>query len=175
MAAASAFSATLTHKFGSTTITAEPKRIVTVGLTDQDAVLALGRVPGRHHRVDRRLHGRDRPVGGGQARLRPVPRCSKDTGTRTAGGEDRRAAPDLILALYSGLTKEQYETLSKSRRSVAQPKEYNDYGIPWEAQTETVGQAARQGAEGRQARRGRRGPVPTAADGAPRVRRQDRR
>ncbi|MDQ0584265.1 hypothetical protein QF030_006443 [Streptomyces rishiriensis] len=33
------------HKFGSTTITSEPVRIVTVGLTGQDAVLAPGKVP----------------------------------------------------------------------------------------------------------------------------------
>ena len=49
--------------------------------------------------------------------------------------------PDLILALYSGLTKEQYDTLSKFAPVVAQPKEYSDYGIPWQRQTETIGKA----------------------------------
>src|SRR3954471_11874495 len=44
-AESSAFPVTIENKFGSTTIAAEPKRIVTVGLTDQDAVLALGKVP----------------------------------------------------------------------------------------------------------------------------------
>jgi iron complex transport system substrate-binding protein len=33
---------TIAHKHGSTTIRSEPARIVTVGLTDQDALLALG-------------------------------------------------------------------------------------------------------------------------------------
>jgi ABC-type Fe3+-hydroxamate transport system substrate-binding protein len=44
-AESSAFPMTIENKFGSTTIASEPKRIVTVGLTDQDAVLALGKVP----------------------------------------------------------------------------------------------------------------------------------
>ncbi|MDQ3508557.1 MAG: twin-arginine translocation signal domain-containing protein [Actinomycetota bacterium] len=36
---------TVEHKYGSTEIEGEPERIVTVGLTDHDAVLALGVVP----------------------------------------------------------------------------------------------------------------------------------
>lgn len=44
-AANGAFPVSIAHKYGSTTIKAEPQRIVTVGLTDQDAVLALGKVP----------------------------------------------------------------------------------------------------------------------------------
>jgi iron complex transport system substrate-binding protein len=37
-----AFPVTIEHKYGSTEITARPERIVTVGLTEQDALLALG-------------------------------------------------------------------------------------------------------------------------------------
>src|SRR3954469_948157 len=40
-----AFPVTLAHKYGSTTIKSEPKRVVVVGLRDQDALLALGVVP----------------------------------------------------------------------------------------------------------------------------------
>ncbi len=40
-----AFPVTLEHKYGSTTISEQPVRIVTVGLTDHDALLALGIVP----------------------------------------------------------------------------------------------------------------------------------
>ncbi|MGH3928331.1 MAG: iron-siderophore ABC transporter substrate-binding protein, partial [Pseudonocardiaceae bacterium] len=40
-----AFPVTIEHKFGSTEITDPPQRIVTVGLTDHDALLALGIVP----------------------------------------------------------------------------------------------------------------------------------
>src|SRR5689334_5724694 len=44
-AAASAYPVTIEHKYGSTTITEFPQRIVLVGLTEQDALLALGVVP----------------------------------------------------------------------------------------------------------------------------------
>jgi iron complex transport system substrate-binding protein len=40
-----AFPLTIKHKYGSTTIEKVPERIVTVGLTDHDALLALGVVP----------------------------------------------------------------------------------------------------------------------------------
>jgi len=44
-AATDAFPITIAHSFGETTIPAEPQRVVTVGQTDQDAVLALGVAP----------------------------------------------------------------------------------------------------------------------------------
>ena len=39
------FPFTVEHKYGTTTIPAAPKRVVTVGYTDQDPILALGVVP----------------------------------------------------------------------------------------------------------------------------------
>ncbi len=41
----SAFPVTIEHKYGSTEIAQAPKRVVTVGLSDHDAVLALGVKP----------------------------------------------------------------------------------------------------------------------------------
>src|SRR4051794_18919196 len=40
-----AFPVTINHKYGSTTIKSEPKRVVVAGLREQDALLALGVVP----------------------------------------------------------------------------------------------------------------------------------
>ncbi|MFE0627633.1 iron-siderophore ABC transporter substrate-binding protein [Streptomyces sp. NPDC058864] len=140
-AASSTFPVTIAHKYGSTTIKAEPKRVVTVGLTDQDAVLALGTVP----------VGTTEWIGGYKGAVGPwaqdklgsaaAPTVLKDTGTGPQVEKIAALRPDLILALYSGLTKAQYDTLSKFAPVVAQPKEFNDYGIPWQQQTETIGKA----------------------------------
>jgi iron complex transport system substrate-binding protein len=55
--------------------------------------------------------------------------------------------PDLILALYSGLTQDQYDLLTEIAPTVAQPAEYVDYGIPWQELTRKVGLAVGKGAE----------------------------
>ncbi|MFF3935178.1 iron-siderophore ABC transporter substrate-binding protein [Streptomyces phaeofaciens] len=143
----SAFPVTLTHKFGSTTIKSEPKRIVTVGLTDQDSVLALGTVP----------VGTTEWLGGYKGAVGPwasdklggadAPTVLKDTGTGPQVEKIAALRPDLILSVYGGLTKEQYESLSKFAPVVAQPKEYNDYGVPWQEQTATIGKALGKSAE----------------------------
>ncbi|MFC5801997.1 iron-siderophore ABC transporter substrate-binding protein [Streptomyces formicae] len=137
----SAFPVTIAHKYGSTTIKAEPKRIVTVGLTDQDAVLALGKVP----------VGTTEWLGGYKGAIGPwaqdklggaaAPTVLTDTGTGPQVEKIAALKPDLILALYGGLTKEQYTSLSAFAPVVAQPKEHNDYGIPWQELTKRVGQA----------------------------------
>ncbi|MDW8805971.1 iron-siderophore ABC transporter substrate-binding protein [Streptomyces scabiei] len=137
----SAFPVSLAHKYGKTTIEAEPERIVTVGLTDQDAVLALGKVP----------VGTTEWLGGYPGAIGPwaedklgsakAPTVLKDTGTGPQIEKIAALKPDLILAVYGGLTEEQYESLSKFAPVVAQPKAYNDYGVPWQEQTETIGKA----------------------------------
>jgi ABC-type Fe3+-hydroxamate transport system substrate-binding protein len=148
-APAGAFPVTIAHKYGSTTVKSEPKRIVTVGLTDQDAVLALGKVP----------VGTTEWVGGYKGAIGPwaqdklggaaAPTVLKDTGTGPQVEKIAALRPDLILAVYSGLTKAQYESLSKFAPVVAQPKQYNDYGVPWQQQTEEIGQALGKAAEAR--------------------------
>ena len=144
-----AFPVTIENKFGSVTIASEPKRIVTVGLTDQDAVLALGKVPVGTTDWLGGYKGAIGPWATGKLGTAAEPTMLTDTGTGPQVEKIAALAPDLILALYSGLTKEQYETLSKLAPVVAQPKEYNDYGIPWQTQTEIIGRALGKEAEGR--------------------------
>ncbi|MFD3442815.1 iron-siderophore ABC transporter substrate-binding protein [Streptomyces sp. NPDC058685] len=142
-----AFPVTIPHKYGKTTITSEPQRIVTVGLTDQDALLALGKVP----------VGTTEWLGGYKGAIGPwatdklagaaAPTVLKDTGTGPQVEKIAALKPDLILALYGGLTKEQYTSLSKFAPVVAQPKEYNDFGIPWQELTKRVGTAVGKPAE----------------------------
>ncbi|MEU9337667.1 iron-siderophore ABC transporter substrate-binding protein [Streptomyces sp. NPDC048290] len=136
-----AFPVTLDHKYGSTTIESEPKRIVTVGLTDQDSVLALGKVPVG---TTEWLGGYDGAVGPWAAAKigkAEVPTVLTDTGTGPQAEKIAALKPDLILAVYGGLTEEQYTSLSKFAPVVAQPKKYNDYGVPWQEQTQIIGEA----------------------------------
>jgi iron complex transport system substrate-binding protein len=147
--AAGAFPVTIEHKYGATTITSEPKRIVTVGLTDQDAVLALGKVPVGTTDWVGGYAGAIGPWAAGRLNGAATPTMMKDTGTGPQVEKIAALAPDLILALYAGLTKEQYTTLSKLAPVVAQPKQYNDYGIPWQEQTTTIGKALGKEAEGK--------------------------
>ncbi|GAA1502546.1 iron-siderophore ABC transporter substrate-binding protein [Sphaerisporangium rubeum] len=145
--AAGAYPVTVEHKYGSTTVEAEPQRIVTVGLTDQDALLALGKVPVGTTEWIGGYPGAIGPWATAKLGGAPVPAVLKDTGTGPQPEKIAALAPDLILALYSGLTKDQYDTLSKIAPVVAQPKEFADWGIPWERQTETVGKVLGKEAE----------------------------
>ena len=78
----SAFPVTVEHKFGTTEVEATPKRVVTVGYTDQDAMLALGVVP----------VGVGDFLGGYDWRKRP---WAQDALERRRAGGRRRAADQL--------------------------------------------------------------------------------
>ncbi|GII63980.1 ABC transporter substrate-binding protein [Sphaerisporangium krabiense] len=139
--AGAAYPMSIEHKYGSTTIPAQPKRVVTVGLTDQDAALAVGTVPVGTTEWLGGYPGAVGPWAKDKLGTAAAPTVLKDTGTGPQVEKIAALAPDLILALYSGVTKEQYETLSKIAPVVAQPKDHPDYGVPWERQTEIIGKA----------------------------------
>lgn len=140
-AASTAFPVTIAHKYGETTIKAEPQRIFTVGLTDQDAVVALGKVPVGTTDWFGGFPGAIGPWATPKLNGAPVPTLLEDPGTGPQVEKIAALKPDLIIALYAGLTDKQYETLSKLAPVVAQPKQYADYGIPWQEQTVTIGKA----------------------------------
>ncbi|MEV0919322.1 iron-siderophore ABC transporter substrate-binding protein [Streptomyces sp. NPDC049967] len=132
-----AFPVTVQHKYGSTTIDSEPKRIVTLGLSDQDAVLALGVKP-----VGSVDWFKEKPYG-----KWPWTKAKWGSDTPDIVGErdeynmEKIAAlkPDLVIAQYSGMKKEQYDTLSKFTKVVAQPKGLPDYGASWQVMTRQIG------------------------------------
>ena len=136
-----AYPVTIAHKYGETTVEEFPERIAVVGLLEQDALIGLGVVPvattewfGEHPGAvwpwaadELEALGAEPPVVvGGSAEMNFESVAAQD--------------PDLILALYSGLTAEDYELLSAIAPTIAQPGEYIDYGIPWDELTLTVGQ-----------------------------------
>jgi iron complex transport system substrate-binding protein len=133
-----AFPVTIDHKYGSTTMTDAPERVVTVGLTEQDAVLALGVVPVATTNWFGDDPGRIFPWAQdllGDADV-PVVLDSEQEFEQVAS-----LKPDLILALYSSITTQDYELLSTIAPTIAQPEAYVDYGVPWQEATETIGAA----------------------------------
>jgi iron complex transport system substrate-binding protein len=138
---ASAFPVTIEHAFGKTTIEEEPKRVATLGWSDQDHVLALGVVPvgatkltwggnakGSSDWFDAALEeeGAEAPVRWDDADGAPVDEIAKVT-------------PDVILATNSGITEAEYKRLSKIAPVVAYPEA--PWVTPWQTALETVGKA----------------------------------
>ncbi|MGP4086245.1 iron-siderophore ABC transporter substrate-binding protein [Streptomyces sp. KR55] len=137
--AKSAFPVTVEHKYGSTTIDKEPKKVVTLGLSDQDAVLALGIKP-----VGAVDWFKERPYGKWPwTKDKWGSDLPEIVGERDDYNIEKIAAlkPDLVIAQYSGMKKEQYDTLSKITKVVAQPKGHEDYQAPWQDMTRQIGKA----------------------------------
>lgn len=135
-----AFPVTIDHKYGETTIEERPERVVTVGLTDQDALLALGVPPVATTEWLGEYAGAIGPWARDELGKAPEPVVLDDTD----GLQFERIAklrPQLILGLYSGLTEKDYKTLSAIAPTVAQPGAYPDYGVPWQELTTKVGRA----------------------------------
>ncbi|MGM1060235.1 iron-siderophore ABC transporter substrate-binding protein [Saccharothrix sp. Mg75] len=138
-AARGAFPVSVEHKYGTTAIGAAPERVVTLGLSDQEPVLALGVKPvGVVDWFKERPYGSwpwTEPLWGG---TRP-----EVVGERDGYDLEKVASldPDLIVAAYSGMRREQYDALSEIAPVVAQPAGFPDYGVPWREQTLHIGRA----------------------------------
>lgn len=121
------FPVTIDHAWGSTTIESEPRRIVTWGWSNEDVVIALGKVPvgmpfqaygggdnGIHEWVEEALAeaGAEMPL---------IFEASSEPPVEQIAALD----PDIIIAAYSGITEEQYKLLSGIAPTVAY------IGAPW--------------------------------------------
>ncbi|MDO9407494.1 iron-siderophore ABC transporter substrate-binding protein [Patulibacter sp.] len=132
-----AFPVTITHKFGRTEVPKAPQRVVAVGYNDQDFALALGVTP-LGFRQFQGADIADRPwareaLGGAKPEV---------VGETDLGVEKIAALrPDLLLAVYSGITSKEYGTLSELAPTVAQSAKHVDYGEPWQEQLRTTGEA----------------------------------
>jgi iron complex transport system substrate-binding protein len=139
-----AFPATITHKFGETSVEPAPQRVVCVGLIEQDTLIALGLTP-----VAVTYWFGDKEAKGiyswaedayGDQELPTM----LDATNGIPVEEVAALAPDLILGLYSGMTEKEYQLLSKIAPTVAQSGDYADYGMPWDETTTTIGTAVGQ-------------------------------
>lgn len=136
-----AYPVTIEHQYGSTTITSAPQRVVTVGLKEQDDCVALGVVPvGATTWFD--LGGSK--LFGPWAKDTLAGAAEPEVLTDTDGIQFERVAalnPDLIIGVYSGMKQADYDKLTALAPTIAPLQDYQEWGIPWDAQATVVGRA----------------------------------
>ncbi|KAA1380042.1 iron-siderophore ABC transporter substrate-binding protein [Aeromicrobium fastidiosum] len=143
-----AFPVTVDHEFGSTTVKAEPKRIVVAGLTEQDTVLQLGFTP----IATTEWYG-EQPYAVWPWAQGMLGDAKPTVLKQTDGPEYEKIAslrPDLIIAVNAGLDKQMYDKLAKIAPTVAQPKGGTQYFSPWDEQAIQTAKALGKEKEGRQ-------------------------
>jgi iron complex transport system substrate-binding protein len=142
-----AFPARVEHKFGATTVPTKPKRIVVVGLTEQDTVLALGYKP----IATSEWYGEQSHAVWPWARAKLGD--SKPTVLHNDDGfEFERIAtlrPDLIIGVNSGMKRGDYDKLSRLAPTIPAGKGSTDYFSPWDTQVELIAAALGKPDEGR--------------------------
>lgn len=140
------FPVTIEHKYGSTTIEAAPQRVVSIGFTEQDPLFALGVQPvGIRYwygdASDAIFPWAESAAAGAEPVVLNLPYGNLDYEAILA------LNPDLISANDSGITQEEYDSLSQIAPTIAQSGDYNDFGQPWQVTTVRVGESVGKAAE----------------------------
>ncbi|MFE7465340.1 iron-siderophore ABC transporter substrate-binding protein [Streptomyces sp. NPDC057499] len=173
-ASSGAFPVDVEHAFGSTEITKAPRRVVTVGYTDDQAVLALGVKP--VGMVDQYPNpaGRSPDINTqwpwvkdqwGDARPEVV-MSNGDTGPNYEKIASLR--PDLIIAVYSEIDRAAYDKLSKIAPTVGRTKaEKEPFSAPWQDNAVHIAKALGKEAEGEKLVRGIQGKLDAAREAHP--------
>lgn len=135
------FPVTIKHAWGSTTISKAPTRVATLGWGDQDVCVALGIVPvgcpkitwgGNAKGTTDAFDAKVKELGG------PEPTLYSDADG--APIEDvAKLRPDLIVASNSGITKAEYDKLSKIAPTIVYPGQA--WGTSWQQSLDLVGRA----------------------------------
>lgn len=142
-ATVAAFPVTIAHAYGETTVEAEPTRVVSVGFTDHDVLLALGVEPV----AIRQWYGEyDYVWPWAQDELgehEPVLLSNTELNFEQIAG----LQPDLIIGQYIGIEEAEYETLSQIAPTIVQPGDHPAFGAPWQLMTSNIGAAVGKSAE----------------------------
>ena len=142
-----AFPATVEHKFGTTTVPSKPERIVVVGLTEQDTVLALGYKP----IATTEWYG-DQPYAVWPWAREALGDAKPTVLSAVDGFQFEKIAalrPDLIIGVNSGMKREDYDKFSRLAPTVPAGKESTEYFSPWDQQVELIAAALGKPEEGR--------------------------
>ncbi|MGB0102100.1 MAG: iron-siderophore ABC transporter substrate-binding protein [Nocardioides sp.] len=122
--AADAFPVTVEHVYGETTIEEQPERVATVAWSNHEVPLALGIVPVGMSKATWGDDDDDGVLPWVEDRLDDLDAETPVLFDETEGIDFEAVAdtrPDVILAVYSGITQEEYDTLSKIAPVVAYP------------------------------------------------------
>lgn len=130
-----AFPVTIKHAFGETTIEKAPERVATVGWANHEVPLALGVVPVGMSKTTWGDDDNNGVLPWTEEKLKELGAETPVLFDETDGIPFEQVAdtqPDVILASYSGLTQEDYDTLSKIAPVVAYPD------VPWTTSLEDM-------------------------------------
>jgi len=115
---------TIEHAYGSTTIEEQPERVATVAWSNHEVPLALGIVPVGMSKATWGDDDGDGVLPWVEEKLEELGADTPVLFDETDGIDFEAVAdtePDVILASYSGITQEEYDTLSKIAPVVAYP------------------------------------------------------
>lgn len=140
-ASTSGFPVTIKHAYGTTEIKQAPERVATVGWGSDDVTLALGVVPVT---VPKQTFGKteDGYLPWVKAKLDDMNVAKADLPEQHDESDSidmeaiAAARPDVILGMQSGITEEQYKTLSKIAPTI--PWQQASWGDPWRSLVETT-------------------------------------
>ncbi len=130
---------------GSTTIESEPQRVVTVGVTEQDFVLAVGVTP-----VGVTDWYGDQPYATWPWAQDELGDAQPEVLTTDDGFDYEAIAalePDLIIGTNAGIEDDSFEKLSAIAPTVAHPADAPLYFSPWDDQARLIGAALGRGEE----------------------------
>ncbi|MCA9858784.1 MAG: ABC transporter substrate-binding protein [Thermomicrobiales bacterium] len=139
------FPVTISHVYGETTFESAPERVITISWINQDAAIALGTIPVGMPFV---------AWGGDEDGFLPwtreaigdnPPPVLYDDSAGLPFEQFVELAPDAIIGVYSGMTQEEYDTLSQIAPTVAYPA--LPFGTSWEETTQLIGQILGKGDE----------------------------
>ncbi|MDA3624217.1 iron-siderophore ABC transporter substrate-binding protein [Saccharopolyspora sp. WRP15-2] len=131
------FPVTIQHSQGTTEIPKRPERVIALGYTDVDPLLALDVVP-----VAMRPWGDLKGPGSwAKDRLHGAQPYLFQTQGEVDLEKVASLEPDLIVAVNAAVDESLYKRLSALAPTIVRPDGYPDYGTPWQDTTRMIGKA----------------------------------
>ncbi len=137
LAEAGALPVTVDHAYGSTTIETEPQRIVTIGWNSQDSVLALGKTPVAMESFSGGAGLENGILPWDEELLGDVEPTLLDSTSGVPFEQILALEPDVIIAVVSGITEDDYARLSQIAPTI--PFKETAWATTWQEQLSTIG------------------------------------